>query len=98
VHYSEQEFANPNLVALTSMQGVVEILKIDNLKELTEAVGNWYSNKNVKYKALNLLYLCLNTSGAEPTVEFRQHESTVERIIHCIKTIVGIANFVHTDS
>jgi hypothetical protein len=43
VHYSEQEFANPNLVALTSMQGVVEILKIDNMKELTEAVGNWYS-------------------------------------------------------
>lgn len=36
VHYSEQEFANPNLVALTSMQRVVEILKIDNLKELTE--------------------------------------------------------------
>jgi hypothetical protein len=100
VHYSEQEFANPNLVALTSMQRVVEILKIDNMKELTEAVGNWYSNKNMKYNALDLLYLCLNTPDAKRTVEFRQHESTVdvEQIIQWIKTTVGVVNFVHTES
>ena len=101
MHYSEQEFANSNLVALTSMQGVVEVLKIDNLKELTEEweTGTPYSNKNKKYNSLNLLYFCLNIPGAKPTVEFRQHESTVDvkQIIQRNKVIVGIVNFVHTE-
>jgi hypothetical protein len=77
------------------MQGVIEILKFDNMQELTEAVGNWYSNMNMKYNALNLLYLCLNTPDVKRTVAFRQHKSTanVERIVQWNKAIVGIVNF-----
>jgi hypothetical protein len=53
----------------------------------------------MKYNTLNLPYLCLNTPDAKRTVEFRQHESTVdmERIVQGNKAIVGIVNFVHTE-
>jgi hypothetical protein len=64
------------------------ISKFDDMQEFIDAVGNCYSNKNKKDNSLNLLYFCLNTPGTKLTVEFRQ-QSSVERIIHCIKIIVA---------
>ncbi|KAE9373685.1 hypothetical protein N431DRAFT_338312 [Stipitochalara longipes BDJ] len=69
------------------------------MEELTKAVGNWVSTKNMKYNALNLLYLCQGDLEAKRTVEFRQHEGTMdpERIVQWTKTVVGIVNFVHAE-
>jgi hypothetical protein len=60
---------------------------------------SWYSNKNMKYNALNLLYLCLHTPSAKSMIGSREHENSVdvERIFQWNKNIVGIVNFVRTE-
>lgn len=55
--------------------------------------------KNVRYNSTNMLDFCRD-KGKVPTIEFRQHEGTLnpDDVVQWIKTVVGIVNYVDTES
>jgi hypothetical protein len=88
----------------TLAQGVVELLKKDDLLELITAVCYVWKGKTMRYNPLNMFKLLDKTERGRlfrnppRTIEFRQHEGTLEpeRIRAWITTVVGIINFADT--
>jgi hypothetical protein len=84
---------------LTVMQGVMLLLLYGDMEALMECVAPPNETKSMRYNSLNMLEFSRGERAIR-TIEFRQHEGTLEadRVVQWIRTVVGIVNFVHTES
>lgn len=87
----------------TIMQGVIELLKKKKTKmELLNAVRWTFNDKAMRYNVSNLVKYLQDedepSNSGIPTIEFRQHEGTLDaqRVVQWCSTVVGIINFVDT--
>jgi hypothetical protein len=88
----------------TLMQGVLELLKKDDMLELMTAVCYTWKDKSMRYNSFNMFQLLNKKKRGrlwrhhKRTIEFRQHEGTLEpeRVVQWVKTVVGIINVVDT--
>ena len=81
----------------TVMQGVLDFRSNGNMESLLAATLG--AIEPLRYNARNL-WLYLTKKGKHyPTIEFRQHQGTLdpERVVKWIKTVVGIIDFAETD-
>ncbi|PMD35581.1 hypothetical protein L207DRAFT_637921 [Hyaloscypha variabilis F] len=84
----------------TVFQGVTELLKKEPTLNLLAAVRVEQNDKATRYNPSNLAWFLEQPPGNRnpPTIEFRQHEGTLDagRVVNWIRTVVGIVNFVDT--
>ncbi|PMD18832.1 hypothetical protein NA56DRAFT_706362 [Hyaloscypha hepaticicola] len=87
----------------TIIQGMIELLKKKKTKmELLNAVRWTFNDKAMRYNVSNLVKYLQDedepSNSGIPTIEFRQHEGTLDaqRVVQWCSTVVGIINFVDT--
>ncbi|CZR60839.1 uncharacterized protein PAC_10735 [Phialocephala subalpina] len=78
--------------------GVLHFQEDEDLDWTAYQAGEYKENQ-LKYNAVNVKGLvegARGTRGAKPTIEWRQHEGTIdaERVTIWVETVVGIVNFV----
>ncbi len=75
-------------------QGIVEFAKCKDMITLLKAGSSCRQSKMMTCNVVNALNFCRfpNDVGLKPTVEFRQHEGTLdgERIVKWVKLLIGI--------
>lgn len=85
---------------IAPLAGVSKILAIPDIKELADQCSEYRNVRQYKPSSYNIRGPVLLSRGVrdeKPTIEFRQHEGTLdgEAIVMWIKTVIGIVNFLY---